>query len=213
MSQHQFPQQGQLAMKEVPATRHHQHRQCLWARPLHHGLQRHGVVVLAMNDQCAQTKFIRNFGDIEPAGRRTDHHHPLNVPLTMQGGHRTAGNKTTKRKAGKTQRTIGNLRMDDREHVIQLATPFIVDPFTRFYATEVEPHSRPATENEGARQRLHDLVGQGAPMQGMGMCNDGHPARRTGRTVYGHLQQPGGTRLNKVLGVCVHVRRAANQGF
>ena len=61
--------------------------------------------------------------------------------------------------------------------------------------TVAPAHGRPAAKDEGTRQGLHHLVGEGAPMQWVGMRNDRHPTGRPGSAVDGHLQLPGGTYL------------------
>jgi hypothetical protein len=54
---HQGFQQRQLSVKEMPAPWHNRNRERLRPRPVQHRLQRHGVVLLAVDDQRALVRF------------------------------------------------------------------------------------------------------------------------------------------------------------
>ncbi len=164
-------------MKEMSATGHDCHRECLGARPVHHGGQGHGVVLLAMDNQRAAMGLGRHGRDGEAAGGRPHEHGALDVtraPEPLQG---VAGDEGAEGEPRQRDRTGGRCLVDDREQVVQLSAAFVVGAGAAADAPEIEAHGRPPTRDEGPGERLHDLVVHGAAEERMGMGDHGHAER------------------------------------
>jgi hypothetical protein len=121
--QRQVLEQGQLAVEEMTATWHDQHRQRPGDGPSPSPTTAGRYRPLAMNDQRAAMEFRRNGFDLKPAGRGTDQQHALDGPLRVQAHHGMAGDKGTERKPRQAQGPLRRLGRHDGQQVFQLTPP------------------------------------------------------------------------------------------
>ena len=142
-----------------------------------------------MDDQSPGVKFRRNGCRVKPAGCRSDQHHFADFTLSGQTGHRMAGHKGPKRKAGQTQITLRRPIPDHRQQVIQLAMPLVIDAFAAPHTPEIEAHSSPTRQHKRTRQRLNHLVGHGAAKERVGVCNHSHATGLAVGPVNGQFQR------------------------
>ncbi|MPM45950.1 hypothetical protein SDC9_92644 [bioreactor metagenome] len=177
MPEHQSLQQRQLSVKEMAAPWNDSNRKYLRARPVHDRSQWHCIVRLAMNDQSALVKFLRNRRHLETTGRRADEHDLLDIAHRGELCHGMAGDEGAKGEPRQRQRPfLGRGLFDHGQQIVQLAHAVVVHAFGGTHAAEVEAHRGPAALHEGARQRLHDLVVHGAAEQRVRMGNHRHAA-------------------------------------
>ena len=98
MADHQIFQKRQLSVKEVPAPRNNRNRQRLRSRPVHDRGQRHGVILLAMDDQGALMRLGRQWLHVKTRRGGTHQHNFFDGALRPQLRNGTAGDKGAKRK-------------------------------------------------------------------------------------------------------------------
>ena len=158
-------------MEEMVRARHHGDRQVLRLRPGQHVREQHGRILLAMD----QDRIGRHRQRFQVLHREAHQHHAFRLHALGEPGLdcRTEG-KTGEH--GLCTSRIGN----DGGEVFELAAPFVVRSLARADAAEIWPPGAVAEFDEGARQRLRDLVVQGAAEQRVRVRDDSHAARRTG---------------------------------
>ena len=158
-------------MKEVASTRHNRNWKCLRAGPVHHGGQLHGVVMLAVQDECPGVRLSSDRRSDRPADAGTDQHQAGDVARIRKSRVRMCRYKCAKRKPRETNRPLRCGGGDYRQHVFKLAPASVMLAFSAANAAKVKAYSRPATLGEGAGQGLHDFVVHTAAEKRVRMCD------------------------------------------
>lgn len=187
-------QQGQLSVEEMAAIGNNCYRQYLRPCPIHHGLQRHGIVFITMQYQRALMGSSGQDRRRKAAGRSTDQHHFLHPPLVPQRRYRMGGHKGPERESSQRQRALGRNLVHYLQQILRFTLTSIVYPLAGADAPKVKANGFPPRLNKGPRQRLHHFVVHGAAKQRMGVGNHGHPFGGARRSVTQGFDQASSTR-------------------
>ena len=184
---HDFLQLPEAAVKEVFTARNDDHRQGLRSRPIQHGLERHHVVLIAVNDERVFGQRIR----IEASDCRCDQGQALRgQPAHDQRLHVGTERKSSEQERDSTE-AVAHL-LGDEDEIIGFAHALVVNSFGSAHAAEIRTHGAVAEREECARQRGDDFVVARAAVLWMGMGDKSDAAPLWARIVYCDVDGPDG---------------------
>ncbi|OMP13991.1 hypothetical protein COLO4_00490 [Corchorus olitorius] len=179
----ELPDQMQLAVEEMIGAGDDDHGQLLWARPVEHVDERHGVVLFAVDDDGVG----RHRRDVPARGGGAHQRQALGgCAGFVQAARHLRDDKAAERETAQRQRQRSHIGgpfglcphpVEHGQHVVLLADAVVVRAFGLAHTAKIQTHRRIAEADEGACQRLRDLVVLGAAEQRMRMADQRQAAR------------------------------------